>query len=56
MNVFTLVDFKVQTETYAKGVGLVGKYFKDLRISNFDTLNVRKGTEYFLKLKAHGFE
>ncbi|MBU2018219.1 MAG: hypothetical protein KJ941_01125 [Bacteroidetes bacterium] len=53
---FTLVDFKKQTETYAKGVGLIDKYFKNLTISNFDTLDVQRGTEYFLKLKAHGFE
>jgi hypothetical protein len=53
---YTLVDYKRNTEVYAKGVGLVYRYFKDLTINNFDTLEVRRGTESFLKLIDYGFE
>jgi len=30
------------------------KYFKDLQISNFDTLNVKQGKELFLTLLEYG--
>ncbi|MFA7275069.1 MAG: hypothetical protein WC044_14460 [Crocinitomicaceae bacterium] len=55
-NYFTLVDFKNQTEVYAKGIGLVQKTFKDLEIQNFDTLNVQKGKELYLNCISFGFE
>ena len=55
-NYFTLVDFKNQTEVYAKRIGLVKKTFKDLEIQNFDTLNVQKGKELYLNCISFGFE
>ena len=33
------VSYQNQYEVYAKQIGLVKKYYKDLQISNFDTLN-----------------
>ena len=53
---FTLVDYKYQTETYAKNVGLISKYFKNLRIKNFDTLQVKKGEECFYTMIKFGNE
>ena len=53
---FTLVDYQYQTETYAKKIGLISKYYKDLRIKNFDTLQVIKGEEWFYTLTKYGKE
>lgn len=55
-NYFTLVDYKYQTETYAKNVGLISKYYKNLRIRNFDTLQVKKGEEWFYTMIKFGNE
>lgn len=55
-NYFTLVDYKFQTETYAKNVGLISKYYKNLRIKNFDTLQVKKGEEWFYTMTKFGDE
>lgn len=55
-NYFTLVDYKRQTETYAKNIGMISKYYKNLRIKNFDTLQVKKGEEWFYKLTKFGNE
>ena len=52
----SLIDYKVQTEIYATKIGLISKTFKDLIIENFDTLNVRKGTEIHYKCIEYGFE
>ncbi len=43
-------------EVYAKGIGLVKKYWKDLTISNFDTLNVQFGVEQFYTISGYGFQ
>ncbi len=55
-NYLTLVDYKFQTETYAKNVGLISKYYKNLRIKNFDTLQVKKGEEWFYTMTKFGDE
>ncbi len=53
---YTLVDCKRKFEVYASKVGLVYKYYKDLRINNFDTLDVEKGKELYYKCVGYGFE
>lgn len=53
---FTFVDFQNQFEVYANHVGLVYKHYKDLRINNFDSLQVEKGNELFYKLVQYGKE
>ncbi len=53
---FSLVDLKRQTERYAKNIGLVSKYYKDLIIQNFDTLNPIKGEELFYEIVDFGIE
>jgi hypothetical protein len=52
----SLIGHERKYEIYAKGVGMVYKYFKDLDIANFDTLNVKKGEELFLTINSYGFE
>jgi hypothetical protein len=41
-----LIEYRRKYETYANHVGLILKYHKDLKISNFDTLNIQSGHEY----------
>jgi hypothetical protein len=53
---FSLIDKKRKYEVYAKGVGLVHKYYKDLTIANFDTLNVQKGKELYYTCFAYGIQ
>lgn len=53
---FSLVDLKRQNEVYAKGVGMVSKYYKDLTIENFDSLNVKKGKELYYNCISFGIE
>ena len=53
---FSLVDKKRKYEVYAKGIGLVHKYYKDLTISNFDTLNIQKGQELFYTCFDYGIQ
>ena len=50
----TLVSYKNQYEVYAKQIGLVKKYYKDLQISNFDTLNISQGKELYFSLLEYG--
>lgn len=52
----SLINYKRKFETYANGVGLIDLYYKDLRINNFDTLDISKGTERFYKLINYGKE
>ena len=52
-DVLNLVSFRRKYEQYANHVGLVNKYYKDLNILNFDTLNIQSGSE--LKYKCIGF-
>ncbi|MDC1402942.1 hypothetical protein N8328_00885 [Crocinitomicaceae bacterium] len=55
-DLISLVDFKKQREVYAKNVGMIQKYSKDLVIENFDTLNPKSGKEIFYNLVSFGFE
>lgn len=50
----TLVSYQNQYEVYAKQIGLVKKYYKDLQISNFDTLDVSHGKELYFNLLEYG--
>lgn len=43
-------------EVYAKGVGLVRKYYKDISIMSFDTLNVTGGSESFYTCIGFGVQ
>jgi hypothetical protein len=52
----SFVDYRRKYEVYANGVGLVYKYYKDLKIQNFDSLNVTNGKELFYKVTGYGFE
>jgi hypothetical protein len=51
-----LIEYRRKIEIYAKNVGLIKKYYKDLTISNFDTLQVKKGTEIYYTIKSFGIE
>jgi hypothetical protein len=54
---FTLVDYRRKFEVYAKGVGLIKKYYKDLGIQNFDTVSgVKNGKELFYNLRSYGVQ
>jgi|SRR5690554_2898899 len=53
---FSLIDHRRMYEVYAKNVGLVKRSFKDLKIQNFDTLNVQKGTEVHYEIVNYGQE
>lgn len=51
-----LVLHKQQFEVYAKGVGLIRKYFKDLQIQDFDTLDIQYGKELFYTCTSYGIQ
>jgi hypothetical protein len=53
---FSLIDYRRKYETYSKNIGLISKYFKDLKIVGFDTSNVQFGTELFYNCYAFGYE
>ncbi len=53
---FSLVDYRRKYEVYARKVGLIQRYYKDLRIENFDTLAAQKGTEQFYTVVSYGIE
>lgn len=55
-NFTSLIDFRVKSEKYAANIGLIYKSFKDLRIANFDSLDVQKGTEIHYTCIGYGFE
>ena len=55
-DVLNLVSFRRKYEQYANNVGLVNKYYKDLNIFNFDTLNIQYGTELIFKCIGFGVE
>jgi hypothetical protein len=50
------IQHKLKFEIYAKKVGLVKLYYKDLEINNFDTLNIKKGTELYYDATGFGIE
>ena len=49
-----LVQFEMSYETYAEGIGLVGKYEKVLGINNFDSLDINTGNELYLSFLSFG--
>jgi len=51
-----LVDHRKKFEVYAKGVGLIYKFYKDNDILNFDTLNIRFGREIHFRVIDYGLE
>jgi hypothetical protein len=51
-----LIEYRRKTETYAKHIGLIDKYYKDLSIINFDTLQPQRGEELFYKVIDYGVE
>jgi hypothetical protein len=51
-----LIEYRRKIEVYAKNVGLVSKYYKDLTISDFDTLKVKRGNELFYTIVGFGVE
>jgi hypothetical protein len=53
---FSLVDRRKKHEVYAKGIGLVNKYYKDLKIVGFDTANVEYGKELYYTYLSHGIQ
>jgi hypothetical protein len=53
---FSLIDYRRKYEVYAKNVGLISKFYKDLKISGFDTTNVQSGTEMFYTFIGYGFQ
>ena len=55
-NTRNLIEFKRKYEIYGNHIGLIKKYYKDLKISNFDTLNIKSGREYFFTCKDFGIQ
>ncbi len=55
-DVLNLVSYRRKYEQYANNVGLVNKYYKDLNILNFDTLNIQSGSELIYKCIGFGVE
>jgi hypothetical protein len=53
---FSLIDYRRKYEVYAKNVGLLQKYYKNLVINGFDTLNVKSGDEIFYNCIGFGFQ
>ena len=55
-DVLSLVSYRKKYEIYANHVGLVKKSYKDLEISNFDTLNITSGTELIYNCIGFGIQ
>lgn len=51
-----LVEYRRKIEVYAKNIGLVYKFYKDLTIKDFDTLQPQKGEELYYSIKNYGIE
>jgi hypothetical protein len=52
----SFIDSRRKYEVYARGVGMVHKYFKDFIIINGDPTNVKKGRELEMRLVSYGQE
>lgn len=50
------IEFKRKFEVYGNRVGLISKYFKDLKINNFDTLDIKSGQELIYTCIDFGIE
>jgi len=55
-NFFSLIDYRRKYDVYSKKVGLISKYYKDLKIAGFDTMNVKSGTELFYTCIGFGVQ
>jgi hypothetical protein len=51
-----LYFYRRKFEVYAKNIGLIQKYYKDLDIEGFDTLNVKFGKELYYTCIGYGFK
>jgi hypothetical protein len=51
-----LISYSKKYKVYAKNVGLFSKFYKDLKINNFDTLKVLNGVELYYTLRNYGIE
>jgi hypothetical protein len=51
-----LVEYKRKYEVYGNRIGMISKNFKDLKISNFDTLNIKSGHEIIYTCTDFGIE
>lgn len=49
----SFIDFRHKYEVYARGIGLVNKYYKDYTIQNFDTTDIQKGTEIHMSVVGY---
>lgn len=56
LDFFSLVDYQKAYEIYAKDIGLVEIYWKDLVINNFDTTDISRGEELYWKYLNSGVE
>ncbi len=56
LDFFSLVDYQKAYEIYAKDIGLVEIYWKDLVINNFDTTDISRGEEIYWKYINSGME
>lgn len=52
----SFIDYERKFEVYGNHIGLVHRSFKDLTIDNFDTLNIKSGTEEHYHLIDYGIE
>ncbi len=52
----SMIDSQRMYEVYATNIGLVSKVYKKLVIANFDSTNVKKGSEIYYNFVSHGFE
>ena len=50
------LEFKRKFEVYGNRVGLISKYYKDLKINNFDTLDIKSGHELIYTCIDFGIE
>lgn len=56
LDFFSLVDYQKAYEIYAKDIGLVEIYWKDLVINNFDTTDISRGEEIYWQYLNSGTE
>ena len=56
LDFFSLVDYQKAYEIYAKDIGLVEIYWKDLVINNFDTTDIIRGEEIYWQYLNSGTE
>jgi hypothetical protein len=53
---YNFVQRQLCTEVYARNIGLVQKYFKDISITGFDTTLALKGEELYMTITGYGVE